>query len=144
MQSTALGVPLEYANQVLNIALNINSDNLFVGVFSFRFVKQTTATLGFTQFPYTCIIEFDSFEAPSTWLFYTAIWKAVEEAGIPFTFHWGKVNNLNATKLRNMYGDKIDEWIDARNKLLSPEMLQTFTNEFMIGLDLDRINPPVA
>ena len=68
----------------------------------------------------------------------------MEEAGIPFTFHWGKVNNLNATKLRNMYGDKIDEWIDARNKLLSPEMLQTFTNEFMMGLDLDRINPPVA
>ena len=144
VQSTALGVPLEYTNQVLNIALNINSDNLFVGVFSFRFVKQTTASLGFTQFPYTCIIEFDSFEAPSTWRFYTAIWKAVEEAGIPFTFHWGKVNNLNATKLRNMYGDKIDEWIDARNKLLSPEMLQTFTNEFMMGLGLDRINPPVA
>lgn len=144
VQSTALGIPIEYTNKVLDIALNINGDNSFAGVFAFRFVKQTTATLGFTQFPHTCIVEFDSFEAPGTWRFYTALWKALEDGGIPFTFHWGKVNNLDGERVRKMYGTKIDDWMAARRTLLSNDMLHCFTNEFMTNIGLDGGQAPVA
>jgi FAD/FMN-containing dehydrogenase len=142
VQSTAIGVPVEYTNKVLDIAFDINGDTSFVGVFALRFVKQTNATLGFTQYPYTCVAEFDSFEAPSTWHFYQGLWNALEQEGIPYTFHWGKVNNLNATNLRRMYGNKIDEWIKARNQILSADMLKVFTNQFMIDLELDAVIAP--
>lgn len=144
VQSTAIGVPVEYTNKVLDIAFDINSDKSFVGVFALRFVKQTKATVGFTQYPYTCVAEFDSFEALSTWRFYEGLWNALEQEGIPYSFHWGKINNLNAAMLRRMYGNKIDEWTKARNQLLPAAMLKVFTNQFMIDLELDTIQTPFA
>ena len=144
VQSTAIGIPFEYTNRVLDIAFEANSDKSFVGVFSVRFVKQTKATLGFTKYPYTCVAEFDSFEAPSTWRFYERLWNALEQQGIPYTFHWGKVNNLDPAMLKRMYGSRIDEWIAARNQLLPAEMLKIFTNQFMTDLKLDTVIAPIA
>ena len=137
--SAAIGVPLERTNEVLDIALDVNKQHPFAGIFACRFVKQTKATLGFTKFPVTCIAEFDSFEAPSTWRFYTSLWKALDDAPVPYSFHWGKINNLDAAKVRKIYGDNVDKWIAARNKLLPKEMLPVFTNEFMVETGLDKV-----
>lgn len=142
--SCALGVAAADTNKVMDIALRLNKEHSYVGVFACRFVKATSATLGFTKFPFTCVAEFDSFEAGSTWRFYNALWQALDDAGIPYTFHWGKVNNLNAEKIRKMYGSKVDEWTAARNKLLPVEMLPVFTNEFMVQTDLHKATVPVA
>jgi hypothetical protein len=145
--SSAMGISIENAGKVLDIAFRLNEEHSYVGVFAFRFVRQTDATLGFTKFPFTCIAEFDSFEGTSTTRFYNAIWKALEDAGIPYTFHWGKVNNLDATRVRKMYGSKVDEWITARNKLIPRDMLPVFTNEFMVQTGLDKVVPsgsPIA
>jgi hypothetical protein len=137
--SCAIGIAIEHTNAVIDIALRLNDVFSYAGVFSFRFVKQTKATLGFTQYAHTCVAEFDSFEAQSTWNFYNAIWSELDTAGIPYTFHWGKVNNLNAERLRRMYGPKVDDWIAARNHLLSREMLDVFTNTFMKETGLDTV-----
>lgn len=142
VMSTALGVAAEHANDVLELALTINRRIPFAGVFSFRYVRQTGATLGFTKFPHTCVAEFDSFNTPATWQFYQQLWAAVEAAGIPFTFHWGKINNLAPDRLRRMYGQKVDEWLTARNTILPAEMLPVFTNQFMKDVGLDKL--PVA
>jgi FAD/FMN-containing dehydrogenase len=140
--SSAIGVSVENTNDVIAIALRLNKQHSYVGVFSFRFVKQTRATLGFTRFPHTCIAEFDSFEAKSTWNFYNALWNELDAAGIPYTFHWGKVNNLNAARLRKMYGPKVDDWISARCRLIPRDMLPVFTNAFMVENGLDTILRP--
>jgi FAD/FMN-containing dehydrogenase len=137
--SCAIGIAAEDTTRVLDIALALNKEYSYVGVFAFRYVKQTTATLGFTRFPFTCIAEFDSFEANSTWNFYHALWKELDREGISYTFHWGKVNNLNAEKIRTMYGDKVNEWISARLELIPQKMLPIFTNEFMINNGLDHL-----
>ena len=135
--SCAVGFSVEHTNEVMDIALRLNQQHSYVGVFACRFVKQTKATLGFTQFPHTCITEFDSFEARSTWNFYNAMWSELDFSGIPYTFHWGKVNNLNKDRLRKMYGDKVNEWISARHQLVPGEMLPVFTNSFMLENGLD-------
>ena len=137
--SCAIGVDIRDTNTVMDMAQRLNEQFSFAGVFSCRFVKQTMATLGFTQFPFTCIAEFDSFEAISTWNFYEALWEELDASGIPYTFHWGKVNNLNAANLRRMYGTKVDEWIEARNQIVPREMLPIFNNEFMKETGLDTI-----
>ncbi|MBA3284397.1 MAG: FAD-binding protein [Nitrosopumilus sp.] len=137
--SCAIGIAAENTTRVLDIAVALNKKHKYVGVFAFRFVKQTKATLGFTKFPNTCVAEFDSFEAKSTWKFYHALWDELDNAGIPYTFHWGKVNNLNAQKIRGMYGNKVNEWISARLDLIPEEMLPVLTNEFMVTNELDRL-----
>lgn len=137
--SCAIGIPIEHTNTIVDMALRLNELFSYVGVFACRFVKQTKATLGFTQYATTCIAEFDSFEAQSTWNFYNALWAELDASGIPYTFHWGKVNNLNEERLRRMYGQKVDDWITARNRLLSKEMLPVFTNSFMKGTGLDTV-----
>jgi len=139
--SCAIGISIENTNVVIDMALRLNEVFSYVGIFSCRFVKQTKATLGFTQFPHTCVLEFDSFEAQSTWNFYQAIWSELELARIPYTFHWGKVNNLHPERLRRMYGQKLDDWIAARSRLLSSEMLAVFTNSFMKETGLDAVLP---
>jgi FAD/FMN-containing dehydrogenase len=135
--SCAIGIPIEHTGAVLDLALQLNEQFSYAGVFSFRFVKQTKATLGFTKFPFTCVAEFDSFEAQSTWNFYHALWNELDALNIPYTFHWGKVNNLNAERLSKMYGQKVEEWISARMQLLPEVMLPVFTNEFMVDNGLD-------
>lgn len=141
--SCAIGIPLAFTNQVMDLALRLNKQHKYVGVFACRFVKQSKATLGFTQFPFTCVAEFDSFEARSTWTFYEALWLELDRMGIPYTFHWGKVNNLNALRIRKMYGSKIDTWIKARNQVLESRMLPVFTNEFMVETGLDKVLTPL-
>jgi FAD/FMN-containing dehydrogenase len=137
--SCAIGIPVEHTNTVMEIALRLNDRYSYVGVFACRFVKQTKATLGFTKFAHTCIAEFDSFEAQSTWDFYEALWSELEASDIPYTFHWGKVNNLDANLTRKMYGEKVDEWVKARNLLLPQNMPPVFTNAFMKKTGLDEV-----
>jgi len=137
--SCAIGLPAEHTNRIMDLALQLNEQFSFIGVFTCRYVKGTKATLGFTHYEQNCVAEFDSFEAQSTWNFYQALWAALEAEGIPYTFHWGKVNNLNAQRIRKMYGPKIDEWILARCRLIPKEMLPVFTNSFMEETGLDAI-----
>jgi FAD/FMN-containing dehydrogenase len=136
--SCAIGIPVAHTNEVLDICFHLNKKHSFVGIFACRFIKPTKALLGFTRFSPTCVAEFDSFETGSTWRFYRDLWQELENSGIPYTFHWGKVNNLDAAKVAKMYGPGVEKWIQARNSLLSPKMLQVFTNDFMkqTGLDL--------
>ncbi len=101
-------------------------------------MKRSPAKLAFTRFDYTCVVELDGAFSNATYSFYTAAWKKLEEANIPFTFHWGKVNELNIDRLTNMYGDNVQTWIAARNKLLDAETRQVFTNATLKTWGLDQ------
>ena len=118
----------------------------FPGGLSLRYVKGTAATLGFTKFTNTCVLEMDGLDGPASDQFFTAVWKKLEENSLAYTLHWGKINfNLNKTRIRNMYSTaKVDAWIDSRNELLSIPALSVFTNAFMEKCELDKIHGAIV
>ena len=130
--SAAVGIPIEHVNTVIDLLLNLNnSKGPFAGLFAFRFIKQSGALLAFTQFPYTCVVELDAAFSKTTYSFYKAVWKELEKQNIPYSFHWGKVNELTPKRIKKMYGAKLDAWVKARNQLLKPEVKKVFTNTIM-------------
>ncbi|MFL5741269.1 MAG: FAD-binding protein [Flavisolibacter sp.] len=136
--STAIGIPAEHVNTVSNMLLELNkSAGPFVGVFAFRYVKKSKASLAFTKFDTTCVVELDSVEFGNTRQFYESAWQELEQRGIPHSFHWGKINNLDPEKIKTIYGTNRDEWVLARNKLLSPSMREIFSSETLYNLGLD-------
>lgn len=127
--SAAMGIPLDQVIRVKDLLLKLNGKNRFAGVFAFRYVKCTTATLGFTRFePVTCVVEMDGVFSSRTLSFFSDVWKEFEQQEIPFTFHWGKICEINPERLMRMYGSRLTSWIAARNKLLDKDTLQVFTN----------------
>jgi hypothetical protein len=138
--STAVGIPLGKVNQVRELLLELNGTaGPFAGIFAFRFVKGTRATLGFTHFDPTCVIELDGVFSNQTRIFYEAFWNELELRQIPHSFHWGKMLRLDNQRIRNIYGDsRVDAWLEARRTILNDiATKKTFTNDIMRDWGLD-------
>lgn len=137
--STAMGIAIADAARVNDMLIQLNKNRgPFPGVFSYRYVKKTNALLGFTRFDHTCIIELDGVESKATRDFYEAVWNELEVRHIPYTFHWGKVTNLNADKVMQLYGINRYKWLEARNQLLPPASINLFNNQTLADWGLDR------
>ena len=138
--SAAIGVSIDDINRVIDLLLELNkTKGPFLGLFAFRFVKKTKATLGFTKFDHTCVFELDGAFSPKTTKFFKEVWAALEAAGIPHTMHWGKVNELNFGKLQKMYGSNLDAWLEARNQILDADTMKVFNNAIMKQWGLDKV-----
>ncbi|MEM6721570.1 MAG: FAD-binding protein [Bacteroidota bacterium] len=118
------------------------------GIFAMRFVKQTDATLGFTKFPITCMLEIDgvlwekSRKLMSLTEYSRRMIEVLQENNIPFTIHWGKNSDWQFPNLvEDMFGDKVTEWKSYRNGLLSTEMQKVFSNGFLEDTKLNIPNP---
>lgn len=113
--------------------------NAFAGAAAVRFVKGTKATLGFTRFEHTCVIEMDGLDIKGNHTVFANVIDRLINNGIPCTIHWGKLNDpLNADRVIAMYGaDKVKSWKQSRETLLLPETRSVFTNEFMKKCGLD-------
>lgn len=144
--SVAMGISIEDSTKALELIIDVNKNTPFPGGLSLRYVKGTAATLGFTKFTNTCVLEMDGLDGPASDQFFTAVWKKLEENSLAYTLHWGKINfNLNKTRIRNMYSTaKVDAWIDSRNELLSIPALSVFTNAFMEKCELDKIHGAIV
>lgn len=146
--SCAMGVPLNHVNNMRQVLDSVNQKHgPFAGVFSFRFVKSTEATLGFTKFSgHTCVVEADSVPSKTTTDFYQAIWDELDRLNIPYTFHWGKVLSLDAAKVRKMYGDMaVDGWLAARQTLMeNGAVMRVFNNEILAHWGLDAVPKAIA
>ena len=103
------------------------------------FVKGTRATLGFTKFEHTCVVEMDGLDSKANHKVFANVIRRLELNNIAYTIHWGKLNGpLNADRVKNIYGiDKLREWKLSRERLLTPEVRAVFTNDFMIRCGLD-------
>ena len=115
--SMAIGIDTSNSSKTLKLLLDlIENKKPFPGVIGLRFVKGTAATLGFTKFPDTCVIELDAVDTRLTHKFYKLFWNKLNEQNIAFTIHWGKINDyLNKPNLRKMYGQaKINSWLKVR------------------------------
>ena len=113
------------------------------GIFALRFVKKTKATLGFTKFPITCMIEIDGVlwkktkKIMSLEEYSRRMIEVLKANNIPFTIHWGKNSDWKFPGLLNhMFDVNAAKWVAQRKKLLSPEMQKLFSNGFLktVGL----------
>ena len=116
----------------------VNDEGPIPGIFAMRFVKQSQATLAFTKFPITCMLEIDGvlWEKTNNIISLTEFSKRIIEVlmqnGILFTGHWGKNSDWAFPGLvEHMFGNKMKIWKNYRNSLLSPEMAQLFSNNFL-------------
>ncbi len=132
-----MGVPLDQASRSLELFLNLFKTEkpapLVVGI---RYVKKSDASLAFTKYDTTCVIELDGVASKRSTEFFSKAWQAMDDAGIPYTQHWGKVNNLNRQRVRTAYGDSVDKWIEARHELLNETNRKIFSSPFLQKLGL--------
>lgn len=137
--SAAIGIPAAQVNTVVDMLMELNKTNgPFTGLFAFRYVKKSNATLAFTRFDITCILELDAVFSDDTLAFYNCVWKKLEEANIPFTFHWGKMSEMDAVALGKKYDTALNSWLRARNQLLDAPTRKVFTNPIMQQWGLDK------
>ena len=142
--SAAIGMDSRDSPRVLEKIIELNKESAFPGVLGLRWVKQTPATLGFTRFPITCVLELDGIESTLTTQFLERVWSSLEAEGIPYTMHWGKLNfGLTATRIRTMYPN-LNDWLTARQELLDTQTQAVFTNEFMETCGLNQEVVPAS
>lgn len=139
--SSAMGLPVAQTREAFDIACQAVKRHTAPALVAMRFVKATQATLGFTcHAPVTCVLEVDGAYSQRTLAAQQDTWRGLEQAGIPYAFHWGKMNDLDDAKVRARYGQqRVDDWLRARRRLLpSPELRRIFSNAFTdkLGLSL--------
>jgi hypothetical protein len=137
--ASGIGVPLSKSLDALSIAFDTyaNFGAVLPVLLTLRFVKGTKALLGFTKFDPTCVLEVDGINTQNTRDYANAVWNNLEQAGIPFTMHWGKFNSfLTKARVKNMYGENVNKWIESRETLLSPDVRKVFTNDFLKAVGL--------
>jgi|SRR5688572_11213817 len=71
--SAAFGIARESVKDVILHCLEINKSIKLAGVMAFRFVKGTTATLGFTRWENSCVLELDGADAMVNYEFMKAL-----------------------------------------------------------------------
>lgn len=150
--AVTMGVDHTDSRKALDTFLKlINDVGPVPGAVAMRFVKASEATLAFTRFPITCILEMDGilWEGNQNMIsleeFNRKIIETFMAAGIKFTFHWGKNAAWDFPGLIDyMYGDKDDTWKNYRSALLSKDMADLFSNGFLDAIKLSDYRPNVS
>ncbi len=129
--SAAIGFASAQTFDVMEMLMRVNkASGPFVGVFAFRYVKSSKATMAFTRFaPVTAVLELDGVHSKGTLRFYDAVWAEMDKLGIPYTFHWGKMNTLTAAKIKTMYGSSLDSFLAQRAKYVDAATLRILNND---------------
>ena len=132
--SCGMGIDMANISDALSVAFKTyaNFGPVLPLLISVRYVKGTAALLGFTRFDATCVLEIDAISTQDTRKFLNTLWKNLDQVGILFTLHWGKLNShLTKSRVRNMYGDAVDQWKASRVELMEEaDIGKVFTNEF--------------
>jgi len=107
------------------------------GAVGVRNVPGTSALLGPNLHPMNTYIEFPSLATADVTGVQNAIWAALAAAGIPFTCHWGQEYGMDANSIRGYFGNRIDAWKAARQRLLpTPAARAVFSNALLRKMNL--------
>jgi hypothetical protein len=129
--SAEIGIALEDPTKVLDLMLATPEVKSYPGLLAFRWVKGSKALMAFTKFAATCTIELPAAYSDRTMNYYNAVWQALERANIPYTLHWGQINNFTPDRVQNMYGAAVDDWLKSRNTLLDAKTRAVFSSPFL-------------
>lgn len=87
-------------------------------VVTLRFMKGGPGLLSPARWPDTAGIDCDGPFSPRTRDAFGTIMTALDDAGIRFTRHWGKFNDLDAARVAQDYGADLLRWKAVRDRLL--------------------------
>ena len=89
------------------------------------------------------MMELDGVDAVINHQFFKLLLDQMQQEGIPYTVHWGKVNRLlDKDRVNYMYGpERIEAWKKQRSRVMAREVQQLFNNEFMQQCGLDTYVP---
>ena len=137
--STGFAVPIAQTTAALNIlrqAFLVHPSSPVV--FTCRYAQKSPGTLSFIRHAPTCIIDIDGIETPAALKLIALAPDRLEAAGIPFTQHWGKLNNLTKARIRAAYGGNVDAW-NATRRLLIPNATErnVFSSPLLDGWGLN-------
>lgn len=122
--SSGFGIPINLTDQALRIAQAAFRELSGAPiVHTCRFAQKSPGLLSVARFDPTCILDVDGVDTSATQALIRLTARRFEEAGLPFTMHWGKENALDATSVRRAYGGDIDRWRAAR-ALILPDSAQ--------------------
>ena len=135
----SVGMDNSDSPKALELLVNLaREEGPIPGIYAMRFVKQSGATLAFTKFPVTCMLEIDgliwdpkdnNIGLPA---FCTRTIEVLQANNIAFTLHWGKNADWSFPGLiQYMYGNNAQEWIAYRSALLRKETAELFSNDFL-------------
>ncbi len=144
--SAAIAIDIVDSPRTVDLIVEVNTQHPFPGGLSLRYIKGTQATLGFTKFAKTCVLEMDGMDGQAARDFFEAVWLRLEQEQIAYTLHWGKINfNLDADRIKRMYGPtSVKSWVDARNTLLEIPVLAVFDNPFMAKCGLNQVHGAIV
>ncbi|MDF2188264.1 FAD-binding protein [Paraflavitalea sp. CAU 1676] len=153
----AVGIDNANAPRALDLLCKLaREEGPIPGIYAMRFVKQSKATMAFTRFPVTCMLEIDGLiwkgkknKLISLEEFCTRTIEVLKNANIPFTIHWGKNADWSFPGLvQHMYGNKAITWMEHRSALLNEKTAKLFSNKFLedTGLDvfISNVSPNLA
>jgi hypothetical protein len=143
----AIAVGIDHRDSAKALALMIKlarEEGPIPGIYAMRFVKQSRATLAFTRFPITCMLEIDGLiwkgrrnRMISLEQFCTRTIEVLKANNIPFTIHWGKNADWSFPGLaQHMYGDQAKTWMEYRSALLTEKTAALFSNKFLEDIKL--------
>jgi hypothetical protein len=135
----SVGIDHRDSPKALELLVNLaKNEGPIPGIYAMRFVKQSGATLAFTKFPVTCMLEIDGLiwnpkdNNISLQKFCTRIVEVLQANNIAFTQHWGKNADWSFPGLiQYMYGNKAKEWMTYRSSLLRKDTASLFNNDFL-------------
>ncbi|WP_350285839.1 FAD-binding protein [uncultured Croceitalea sp.] len=144
----SFGVDHTQSSKALELLAALTRKHPVPGIFAMRFIKSTEATLGFSKFPFTCMVEIDGIQWDddeniiSLKEYSKKMIEVLKDNNIPFTLHWGKNANWEFPNLtEHMYGtERVKKWKKVRNRLLSVPMQEVFSNDF---LDTVKLSEPL-
>ena len=136
---SGFGIDPKDSAKALGLMINvIKTKGPVPGILSMRFVKASLGTLAFTRFPVTCILEIDGvlWEGNQNMIsledFLTNVAETFKSNNIKFRLHWGKNGPWAFPGLvEYMYGDAAAQWKNIRCALLSKQMADLFSNDFL-------------
>ena len=144
----SFGVSHTNSSTALELFAELTRQHPIPGIFAMRFVKKSKATLAFSRFPFTCMVEIDGIQWSdqdnliSLKDYSTKMIEVLKNNNIPFTIHWGKNANWEFPDLvKQMYGTKVKKWKQVRNSLLSLPIQDVFTNDFLKSTKLSDALP---
>lgn len=107
-------------------------------VFTCRYAQKSPGILSFIRFDPTCIMDIDGVDTDATQKLIKLVAQRFDEAGMPYTMHWGKINHLTKARVRANYGGAVDRW-NATRALLLPSAAERnlFSSPYLDGLGLN-------
>jgi hypothetical protein len=137
--SCGFAIPIAQVTRALDIArIAFQTHKSAPVVFTCRYAQKSPGILSFIRFDPTCIFDIDGVDTDATHKLIKLVAQRFDEAGMPYTMHWGKTNHLTKARVRNAFGGAVDRWNATRKILLdNPAERNMFSTPFLDGLGLN-------